>query len=40
VGDTSEEALKELQIAIKNWLEIAKEKGLPISEPSRLAKAA
>lgn len=34
-----EEALKELQIAIENWLEIAQEKGLPIPEPSRLAKA-
>lgn len=40
VGDTPEEALKELQIAIENWLEIAQEKGMPIPEPSRLAKAA
>ena len=40
VGDTPEEALKELQIAIKNWLEITQEKGMPIPEPSRLDKAA
>lgn len=37
VGDTPEEALKEVQVAIKNWLEIAREKGLPIPEPRREA---
>ena len=40
VGDSPEEALKELQVAIENWLEIAKEKGIPIPKPSRLVKAA
>ncbi|WP_022853571.1 type II toxin-antitoxin system HicB family antitoxin [Thermodesulfatator atlanticus] len=37
VGDTPEEALKEIQVAIKNWLEIAKEKGISIPKPSRRA---
>ena len=40
VGDSPEEALKELQVAIKNWLEITKEKEIPIPKPSRLVKAA
>ncbi len=37
VGDSPEEALKEVQLAIKNWLEVAREKGLPIPEPRREA---
>jgi len=40
IGDTPEEALKELQVAIENWLEIARAKGIPIPEPSCLAEAA
>ncbi len=32
-GDTPEEALSELQIAMQGWLEIARERGLPIPEP-------
>jgi len=37
VGETPEEALREIQVAIKNWLEIAKEKGISIPQPSRRA---
>ena len=32
-GDTREQALKEIQIAMKLWLEIAEEEGFPIPEP-------
>ncbi|CAN5193027.1 type II toxin-antitoxin system HicB family antitoxin [soil metagenome] len=32
-GETAEEALAELQVAIQAWLEVAREKGLPIPEP-------
>ncbi len=32
-GDTPEEALKEVQIAMEAWLEVAKEKGDPIPQP-------
>ena len=33
-GDTPEEALAELQIAKKLWIEVASEKGTPIPPPS------
>jgi predicted RNase H-like HicB family nuclease len=33
-GDTPEEALKEIQIAKELWLEVAKEVGIPIPEPT------
>ena len=33
LGDTPEEALRELEIAIEAWLAAAREKGLPIPEP-------
>jgi predicted RNase H-like HicB family nuclease len=32
-GDTPEQAVAELQIAMEAWLEVAREKGLPIPEP-------
>ena len=32
-GDTPEEALAELQIAKRAWLEVAREHGKPIPEP-------
>lgn len=32
-GDTPEEALRELEVAIEAWLEAAREKGLPIPQP-------
>ncbi len=32
-GDTPEEALREIQIAMEGWLETAREVGLPIPEP-------
>ena len=32
-GDTPEEALKEIQIALNLWLEVAEEKGWAIPEP-------
>jgi predicted RNase H-like HicB family nuclease len=32
-GDTPEEALHELEVAIEAWLAAAREKGLPIPEP-------
>ena len=32
-GDTQEEALREVLIAKNLWLEVAREKGLPIPEP-------
>jgi len=32
-GDTPEEALHELEIAIDAWLAAAREKGLPVPEP-------
>lgn len=32
-GDTPEEALRELEVAIEAWLEAAREKGLPILHP-------
>jgi predicted RNase H-like HicB family nuclease len=33
-GETPEEALREVQIAMGLWLEVAREIGLPIPEPS------
>jgi predicted RNase H-like HicB family nuclease len=36
VGDTPEEALKEVRVAMKNWLEVARERKL-ILEPKREA---
>lgn len=33
-GDSPEEALRELQIAKELWLEVAREEGIPIPEPS------
>ena len=32
-GDTPEEALREVLIAKELWLEVVKEKGLPVPEP-------
>jgi predicted RNase H-like HicB family nuclease len=32
-GDTPDEAVKEIQIAMKLWLEAAKEEGMTIPEP-------
>lgn len=32
-GDTPEEALAELQSAMEDWLEVARQRGLPIPEP-------
>jgi predicted RNase H-like HicB family nuclease len=32
-GETPEQALKEILIAKEGWLEVAREKGLPIPEP-------
>ena len=32
-GDTPEEAAKEIQIAMRLWLEVAKDKGIYIPEP-------
>ena len=32
-GDTPEEALAEVQIAMRGWLEVAREMGKPIPEP-------
>lgn len=32
-GDSPVEAIAEAQVAIELWLEVAKEKGLPIPEP-------
>jgi predicted RNase H-like HicB family nuclease len=34
-GETEEEALKEIKIAVKLWLETAKKEGMEIPEPSR-----
>ncbi|ACK64919.1 protein of unknown function UPF0150 [Rippkaea orientalis PCC 8801] len=33
-GETPEEAVKEVQIAKKTWLEVAKEQGKPIPNPT------
>lgn len=32
-GDTPEEAVAELQVAMEAWLDVAREKGLPLPEP-------
>jgi len=32
-GDTPEQAVAELQVAMEAWLNVAKERGLPIPEP-------
>ena len=32
-GDTPEQALAELRIAMELWLEVARERGLPVPEP-------
>jgi predicted RNase H-like HicB family nuclease len=32
-GDTPEEAVAELRVAMQGWLEVARENGLPIPEP-------
>ena len=34
-GDTPEEALKELAIVYDMWIEVAKEEGIKIPEPTR-----
>jgi predicted RNase H-like HicB family nuclease len=34
-GDTREDALREIQVAMEGWLETARELGKPIPEPSR-----
>jgi predicted RNase H-like HicB family nuclease len=33
-GDTPEQALEEVQIALRAWLEVARERGMPIPEPT------
>jgi predicted RNase H-like HicB family nuclease len=33
LGDTPEEALAEVRDAIAGWLEVARERGMPIPEP-------
>jgi len=39
-GDTPEQALAELRMAMELWLEVARERGLPVPEPrtSRIQK--
>jgi predicted RNase H-like HicB family nuclease len=32
-GDTPEQALAELRVAMELWLEVAQERGLPVPEP-------
>ena len=32
-GDTPEEALAEVRVAMEGWLEVARERGMPIPEP-------
>ena len=32
-GETPEEAVAELQVAMQAWLEVAREKGMPIPQP-------
>lgn len=32
-GDTPEEALAEVRVAMTGWLEVARERGMPIPEP-------
>lgn len=32
-GDTPEEALAEVRIAMEGWLEVARENGMPVPEP-------
>jgi predicted RNase H-like HicB family nuclease len=32
-GDTPDEALAEVQIAMTSWLDVARENGMPIPEP-------
>ncbi len=34
-GETPEEALREAQIAQEGWLEVVRDRGWPIPEPSR-----
>lgn len=34
-GDTPEEALREVKVAMSLWLEVARERGDPVPEPSR-----
>ena len=34
-GETAEEAVREAQVAMELWLEVAREDGFPIPEPSR-----
>lgn len=34
-GDTAEEALREVQVALELWLEVAKEVGKPIPMPTQ-----
>lgn len=33
-GDTPEEALREIKIAMAAWLAVARERGLPLPEPA------
>ncbi|MGH2531149.1 MAG: type II toxin-antitoxin system HicB family antitoxin [Thermomicrobiales bacterium] len=33
-GETPEEALEEVQIALSAWLEVARERGMPIPQPT------
>lgn len=39
-GDTPEEAVSELRVAMELWLEVAREEGWPIPEPRFRAPAA
>ena len=32
-GDTPQEAMAEVQVAIEGWLDVARERGFPIPEP-------
>ena len=34
-GETPEEALREVQVAMEAWLEVAREQGKPIPAPTR-----
>ena len=32
-GDTPQEAMQEIQVAIEGWIAVAKDRGVPIPEP-------
>ncbi len=35
LGETPEEALREMQVALGQWLDVAHERGIPLPEPTR-----